>query len=55
MAELPSSIDEAFVKEAKKYMDEQAAKYPSVNEMLTSQRKFEEQWKELYGLPSPGK
>jgi TRAP-type mannitol/chloroaromatic compound transport system substrate-binding protein len=52
---LPSSIDEAFVKEAKKYMDEQAAKYPSVKEMLDSQMKFEAQWKELYGLPSPGK
>ena len=54
VAKLPSSIDVAFVKQANKYMDEQAAKYASVKEMLTSQRKFEAQWKELYGLPTPG-
>jgi TRAP-type mannitol/chloroaromatic compound transport system substrate-binding protein len=52
---LPASIDEAFVKEANKYLDEQAAKYPSMNEVLTSERNFEASWKVLYGLPTPGK
>jgi len=52
---LPSSIDDAFVIEAVKYLKEQAAKHPSMNEVLTSQLKFEEMWKNLYGLPSPGK
>jgi TRAP-type mannitol/chloroaromatic compound transport system substrate-binding protein len=52
---LPPSIDEAFVAEATKYLKEVAAKAPSMNEVLTSQLKFEEMWKNLYGLPSPGK
>jgi len=52
---LPSSIDDAFIIEAVKYLKEQAAKHPSMNEVLTSQLKFEEMWKNLYGLPSPGK
>ncbi len=52
---LPSSIDDAFVPEATKYLKEVAAKHPSMNEVLTSQLKFEEMWKNLYGLPSPGK
>ncbi|MDO8957077.1 MAG: TRAP transporter substrate-binding protein DctP [Deltaproteobacteria bacterium] len=52
---LPSSIDDAFVPEAVKYLKEVAAKHPSMNEILTSQLKFEEMWKNLYGLPSPGK
>lgn len=52
---LPSSIDDAFVPEATKYLKEVAAKHASMNEILTSQLKFEEMWKNLYGLPSPGK
>ncbi|MDI6754601.1 MAG: TRAP transporter substrate-binding protein DctP [Thermodesulfobacteriota bacterium] len=52
---LPSSIDDAFVAEATKYLKEVAAKHESMNEVLTSQLKFEEMWKNLYGLPSPGK
>jgi len=52
---LPSSIDEAFIAEATKYLKEVAAKHESMNEVLTSQLKFEEMWKNLYGLPSPGK
>jgi len=52
---LPSSIDDAFVAEATKYLKEVAAKHPSMDEVLTSQLKFEEMWKNLYGLPSPGK
>jgi len=52
---LPSSIDDAFIPEAVKYLKEVAAKHPSMNEILTSQLKFEEMWKNLYGLPSPGK
>jgi TRAP-type mannitol/chloroaromatic compound transport system substrate-binding protein len=52
---LPPSIDEAFVPEAVKYLKEVAAKHESMNEVLTSQLKFEEMWKNLYGLPSPGK
>jgi len=52
---LPSSIDDAFIPEAVKYLKEVAAKHPSMNEVLTSQLKFEEMWKNLYGLPSPGK
>jgi TRAP-type mannitol/chloroaromatic compound transport system substrate-binding protein len=52
---LPSSIDDAFVPEATKYLKEVAAKHPSMDEVLTSQLKFEEMWKNLYGLPSPGK
>lgn len=55
VANLPSSIDDAFVPEANKYLKEVAAKHPSMNEVLTSQLKFEEMWKNLYGLPSPGK
>ena len=52
---LPSSIDDAFIVEAIKYLKEQADKHPSMKEVLTSQLKFEESWKALYGLPSPGK
>ena len=52
---LPSSIDDAFVPEAVKYLKEVAAKHESMNEVLTSQLKFEEMWKNLYGLASPGK
>jgi TRAP-type mannitol/chloroaromatic compound transport system substrate-binding protein len=52
---LPSSIDDAFIAEATKYLKEVAAKHPSMDEVLTSQLKFEEMWKNLYGLPSPGK
>jgi TRAP-type mannitol/chloroaromatic compound transport system substrate-binding protein len=52
---LPSSIDDAFIPEATKYLKEVAAKHASMNEVLTSQLKFEEMWKNLYGLPSPGK
>jgi hypothetical protein len=52
---LPSSIDDAFIPEAVKYLKEVAAKHESMNEILTSQLKFEEMWKNLYGLPSPGK
>ena len=52
---LPCSIDDAFVPEAVKYLKEVAAKHESMNEVLTSQLKFEEMWKNLYGLPSPGK
>jgi TRAP-type mannitol/chloroaromatic compound transport system substrate-binding protein len=52
---LPSSIDDAFIPLANKYLKEQAAKHASMNEILTSQLKFEEMWKNLYGLPSPGK
>ena len=52
---LPSSIDDAFVPEATKYLKEVAAKHASMNEILTSQLNFEEMWKNLYGLPSPGK
>jgi TRAP-type mannitol/chloroaromatic compound transport system substrate-binding protein len=52
---LPSSIDEAFVPQAVKYLQEVAAKHESMKEVLTSQLKFEEMWKHLYGLPSPGK
>jgi TRAP-type mannitol/chloroaromatic compound transport system substrate-binding protein len=52
---LPSSIDDAFIPQATKYLKEVAAKHASMNEILTSQLKFEEMWKELYGLPSPGK
>ncbi len=52
---LPASIDAAFIAEAAKYMKELADKHPSVKEVLTAQLKFEETWKILYGLPSPGK
>jgi TRAP-type mannitol/chloroaromatic compound transport system substrate-binding protein len=52
---LPSSIDDAFVPLAVKYLKEVAAKHESMNEVLTSQLKFEEMWKNLYGLSSPGK
>ena len=52
---LPSSIDDAFIAEATKFLDEQAAKHPSMKEVLTSQRNFEASWKQLYGLPVPGK
>lgn len=52
---LPSSIDDVFVAEATKYLKEVAAKHESMNEVLTSQLKFEEMWKNLYGLPVPGK
>ena len=52
---LPSSIDDAFVPMANKYLQEVAAKHESMKEVLTSQLKFEEMWKNLYGLPSPGK
>jgi len=52
---LPSSIDDAFVAEATKYLKEVAAKHPAMDEVLTSQLKYEEMWKNLYGLPSPGK
>lgn len=52
---LPESIDRAFVAEANKYLDEIAAKHESVREILTAQRKFEENWKELYGLPGIAK
>jgi TRAP-type mannitol/chloroaromatic compound transport system substrate-binding protein len=54
VAKLPSSIDKAFITQANKYLNEQAAKYPSVKETLASELKFEAMWKELYGLPSPG-
>jgi TRAP-type mannitol/chloroaromatic compound transport system substrate-binding protein len=52
---LPKSIDDAFVPLAIKYLKEVAAKHESMNEILTSQLKFEEMWKNLYGLPSPGR
>ncbi|NWF57590.1 MAG: TRAP transporter substrate-binding protein DctP [Syntrophaceae bacterium] len=52
---LPSSIDDAFIAEATKYLEELAAKHASFKELLTSELKFEEMWKNLYGLPSPGK
>lgn len=55
MQKLPESIDRAFVAEANKYLDEIAAKHESVREILTAQRKFEENWKELYGLPGIAK
>lgn len=48
---LPSSIVEAFVKEADKYMDELAAQYPEAKEVLESQRAFAKNWDALYGLP----
>ncbi len=48
---LPESIDKVFVAEANKYLDEVAAKHESMKEVLASQRKFEAEWKELYGLP----
>jgi TRAP-type mannitol/chloroaromatic compound transport system substrate-binding protein len=51
---LPSSIDDAFVPLAIQYLNEVAAKHESMKEILTSQLKFEEMWKNLYGLPSPG-
>jgi len=49
---LPTSIEEAFVKEANKYLDERAAEFPSMDEVLKSQREFEDMWAELYGLPA---
>lgn len=52
---LPASIDEVFVAEANKYLDEQAGKFESMKEVLASHRKFEAEWKELYGLPGVGK
>lgn len=48
---LPASIDKVFVAEANKYLDEVAAKHESMKEVLASQRKFEAEWKEIYGLP----
>jgi TRAP-type mannitol/chloroaromatic compound transport system substrate-binding protein len=52
---LPSSIDDVFVAQANKYLKEIADKHESMREVLASQLKFEEMWKNLYGLPSPGK
>jgi hypothetical protein len=52
---LPKSIDDAFVPLAVQYLKEVASKHESMNEILTSQLKFEEMWMNLYGLPSPGK
>jgi len=43
--------EKLFVAEANKYLDEVAAKHESMKEVLASQRKFEAEWKELYGLP----
>ncbi|MCK4723588.1 MAG: hypothetical protein KAT75_09790, partial [Dehalococcoidia bacterium] len=48
---LPKSIETAFVIEANKYLDERAAEFPSVKEILDSQRAFESNWAELWGLP----
>ncbi len=48
---LPASIDKAFIAEANKYLEEMAAKHESMREVLASQRRFEAEWKELYGLP----
>lgn len=48
---LPRSIEEAFVAEADKYMDEQAADYPEAKDVLESQRAFAKNWDALYGLP----
>jgi len=49
---LPSSIEEAFVKEADVYLDELAAKYPEAKDVLDSQRAFAKNWGDLYGLPT---
>jgi TRAP-type mannitol/chloroaromatic compound transport system substrate-binding protein len=49
---LPTSIEEAFIEEANKYLDERAAEFPEMDEVLTSQREFEAMWAELYGLPA---
>jgi len=49
---LPTSIAEAFVKEANKYLEERCAEFPSLAEVLGSQREFEQMWAELYGLPA---
>jgi len=49
---LPTSIETAFVIEANKYLDERAAEFPSVKEVLESQRAFEANWAELWGLPA---
>lgn len=49
---LPASIEAAFVEEANKYLDERAAEFPEMDEVLTSEREFEEMWKELWGLPA---
>jgi len=48
---LPKSIETAFVIEANKYLDERAAEFPSFKEILDSQRAFEANWAELWGLP----
>jgi len=49
VALLPASIDQAFVTEANKYLDEQAAADPAMAEVLKSMRDWEKTWKELYG------
>jgi TRAP-type mannitol/chloroaromatic compound transport system substrate-binding protein len=48
---LPTDIDAEFVKQANAYLDEQAAKYPEVKEVLDSMRAFGRMWNNLYGLP----
>jgi len=48
---LPKSIEEAFIAEANKYLDERMAQFPSLAEVLGSQREVEKMWAELYGLP----
>jgi len=50
--QIPTSISEAFVKEAKAYYNEQASKHPATAEILQSELEFEEMWAELYGLPA---
>jgi TRAP-type mannitol/chloroaromatic compound transport system substrate-binding protein len=49
---LPSSIEEAFVREADIYLDEIAAEYPEAKEVLDAQRAFAQNWYDLYGLPA---
>jgi TRAP-type mannitol/chloroaromatic compound transport system substrate-binding protein len=46
---LPASIDEVFVAEANKYLDEQAAADPAMAAVLKSMRDWEAMWKDLYG------
>ena len=48
---LPKAIVDAFVIEADAFMDELAAEYPEVKEVLESQRTFAKNWDMLYGLP----
>jgi len=49
---LPGEIEEAFGKEAIKYIDGEMVKDAGFLEVATSQRNFAKMWNDLYGLPS---